>query len=237
MELGEYFQRIYIINLPERTDRRQEMEAQLSSVGLGKTSSPVQFFQAIRPVDAGEFPTIGTRGCFLSHLGVLKDAMQHGFARILILEDDLNFSTDFKDRIQGVVDVLSEKPWGMFYGGYSSLPVGSDEYGLVCIPSSQGVQTSHFIGVNTSALPALTAYLEKMLQRPGGDPLGGPMHVDGAYSWFRKEHPDVLTLAVVPELGYQRSSRTDIHDLQWHDRLPLVKDGVALLRRVRNALR
>jgi glycosyl transferase, family 25 len=38
-------------------------------------------------------------------------------------------------------------------------------------------------------------------------------------------------------LGEQRSSRTDVHSLRWFDRLVLVKDVVASLRRVRNAVR
>ena len=60
------------------------------------------------------------------------------------------------------------------------------------------------------------------------------MHVDGAYNWYRRLHPSELALAAVPELGYQRSSRTDVHRLGWADSTPLVKDTIAGLRRLRN---
>ena len=59
----------YVINLEDRTDRRAEMEQQLRRVGW-----QAAFVAAIRPVDAGDFPSVGARGCFLSHLATLKQA-------------------------------------------------------------------------------------------------------------------------------------------------------------------
>ncbi|NWG87685.1 MAG: glycosyltransferase family 25 protein [Hydrogenophilaceae bacterium] len=234
MELSDYFQRIYIINLPARADRRREMQAQLESIGLGGCSV-VEFFPAIRPDSAGDFPSIGACGCFSSHLAVLRNAAHSGFERILILEDDVDFARDFPLRIGSIISQLREQPWGFFYGGYRMWAPAEDEgRGIVVIPSDDAVLTSHFVGFQAPVVGRLATYLEQMLARPAGDPLGGPMHVDGAYSWFRRECPDVLTLAAVPELGQQRSSRTDIHDLHWYDRMPLIRDVVAALRRIKN---
>ena len=86
-----------------------------------------------------------------------------------------------------------------------------------------------------AALLEAAAYLGAMLERKPGDPLGGPMHVDGAYNWFRRAHAHHIAVAAVPELGYQRASRTDIHDLRWFDRWPGVRAAVAVIRRIRNA--
>ncbi|MBC7483864.1 MAG: LPS biosynthesis glycosyltransferase, partial [Rhizobacter sp.] len=96
------------------------------------------------------------------------------------------------------------------------------------------VQTTHFIGFQGEAIAAAAAYLAAMLERPPGDPDGGPMHVDGAYSWFRRAHPEFQTVLAVPPLGYQRASRTDIHDLAWFDKLPVVRELVSAVRRARN---
>lgn len=63
------------------------------------------------------------------------------------------------------------------------------------------------------------------------------MHVDGAYSHFRADHPQMVTLSVSPTLGVQRPSRTDVHDLRWFDRVPLVRDTAQLYRRLRGAMR
>ena len=62
------------------------------------------------------------------------------------------------------------------------------------------------------------------------------MHVDGAYNWFRRANPQFKTLLAIPELGFQRASRTDIHELRWYDRVPLFREGMASLRQVKNAL-
>jgi GR25 family glycosyltransferase involved in LPS biosynthesis len=78
-----------VINLECRKDRRAEMETQLRRIQWD-----AQFFPAVRPPDAGDFQSIGARGCFLSHLAVLKRAaLQNDHA--VIMEDDLNFSRDF----------------------------------------------------------------------------------------------------------------------------------------------
>lgn len=93
------------------------------------------------------------------------------------------------------------------------------------------------LALDACAIARLVPYLQAMLERPSGDPAGGPMHVDGAYSWFRRAHPDLRTVLATPPLGYQRPSRTDVHALRWFDRLPGLHRVAALLRRVRTGLR
>lgn len=218
--LLDYFQRIYIINLPSRTDRKREIQVQLSKIDLGLDHPQIELFAAVRPDEAGGFPTIGTRGCFLSHLGVLKDAQKRELETILILEDDLDFSSDFLERVTGILDSLAKSEWGVFYGGHQIFSPITTMYNeaLAIAPPADIVQTAHFIGFKQPVITLMVDYLEKILTRPAGDPEGGPMHVDGAYSWFRKQHPDIVTLLAIPELGHQRSSRTDIHELRWYDR-------------------
>ena len=71
MKVFDAFERIVVINLRERVDRRREMEAELRRAGIGAGDRRLQFFAGIRPADAGLFPSIGARGCFESHLGVI----------------------------------------------------------------------------------------------------------------------------------------------------------------------
>ncbi len=105
---------------------------------------------------------------------------------------------------------------------------------LVPVPPGSGVLGLHMIGIRAGVMPALIAYLEAMLARPAGDPQGGPMHADGAYGWFRAAHPACRTVACQPPLGYQRASRTDIHELHWFDRTPAIRSLVAMVRSFRN---
>ena len=230
----DIFQKIYVINLASRQDRRREMCDQLSRIGLSPEAGKAEFFDAVRPEVAGDFPSIGSRGCFLSHLGVLKDASARGFQTVLILEDDLNFVDTFRQRMAAIGERLRERDWSIFYGGYrvdrTPAPDGLD---CAAISSDEGVGTTHFVGVQGEVIPSLVRYLEAQLARPRGHPEGGPMHVDGAYCWFRRAHPEFITLLAVPQLGYQRVSRTDVHDLKWYDSTVGIRLAVSLVRRLR----
>ena len=80
--LSNYFERVVIINLPERTDRRRRMERQLEAAGIDPQRPPVEFFAGIRPAEAGGWPSIGSRGGFLSHDTVLRQAKERGLRNI-----------------------------------------------------------------------------------------------------------------------------------------------------------
>lgn len=216
------FESIYVINLRSRGDRRREMAEQLAAVGLSFDSPQVRLFEAVRPDDAGAFPSVGARGCFMSHLGVLRDAV--GKTNVLILEDDLDFA-------EGIVAPRIPMGWGMFYGGarHAIAPAGL----LTLTAPEDVIGCSHFLAISGAVIPRLVTYLEALLSRPAGDPAGGPMHVDGAYARFRADNPDVQTYLATPELGFQRPSRTDIHALRWYDSTPLLRQLVNLARRVR----
>ena len=227
----DYFDKVYIINLPSRQDRRREMEEQLHKIQVDAHDPKIYFFPAVRPADAGEFSSIGARGCFSSHLGVLKHAQENGYKRIVILEDDLDFSSNFLMRIQSTISALEKEEWCIFYGGYlNDLPTGD----MQPISCQNGVAATHFVAFQQPEITNLVQYLTRMMGRKGGDPEGGPMHVDGAYSWYRAQHPDSTTLVAVPPLGHQRSSRTDIHQNKWYDNMPITSHLVALLRRFKN---
>jgi glycosyl transferase family 25 len=70
---------VVYINLDRRTDRREEMEAQLEKVGLR-----AERFSAIAH-------SVGIVGCGYSHLAVLKEAREKKCRHVLIMEDDLDF--------------------------------------------------------------------------------------------------------------------------------------------------
>ncbi len=237
MHLMDYFDRCYIINLPERRDRRREMEKELERAGMPPMPGRVEFFPAIRPESAGPFPSIGAHGCFLSHLGILRAAKAQGLRNVLILEDDLTFAAQFPEVEEKLLGELRETPWDFaFFGHVVEFPeVPPDRAHLE--PYAGPIVTAHFYAVNGAVIDRLLGFLDALLQRPPGHPDGGPMHVDGAYSTFRQQNPDVVTLVAVPSQGWQRSSRSDIAPNRWYDRWPLVRSLVALARRGKTWLR
>lgn len=225
------FERIFVINLAHRADRRAEITEQLAVVGLSFDSPNVELFSAVRPIDAGGFDSIGARGCFMSHLQILRQART--LRNVLILEDDLDFVPGIRAAIGPALQALPAD-WGVFYGGCLT-DAATGNAALTPIPAQASLQNAHFVGFNGPVIGRLVDYLEAILQRPPGHIDGGPMHVDGAYSRFRADHSALRVFAAIPELGYQRASRTDIHSLKWFDRVPVVRELVQTIRRQRAA--
>jgi len=169
---------------------------------------------------------------------VLRQARDDGVAGFILCEDDLDFSADFERRAPEVLEALSARHWDIFYGGFDAAAQGIAAHdGVQRLDPSQAVLCSHFMAFRRAAIEALVPYLTAITGREVCDPAGGPMHVDGAYSHFRADPPEMVTLAASPTLGVQRASRTDIHDLRWFDRLPVLRDIVQVSRRLRRALR
>lgn len=113
--------RIFMINLARRPERRQQMERSFKELGL-----TVEYFEAVDgqiidddyleengiehlPGYADPYHnrpmTLGEIGCFLSHYQIWEKQVALGLKEILILEDDIRFEPYFKDR---AVDLLNE---------------------------------------------------------------------------------------------------------------------------------
>ena len=235
-KIFDAFQCFYIINLPNRSDRRKAVLSDLASAGIMVNDPRLRIFSAVRPDDAGVFPSLGARGCYMSHLGILREALDEGLENVLILEDDLALESATRLPQPQLVEVLREGNWDFAYPGHV------EDCGDLTTLSTwqitdQPLVCAHFLGLNRRVLPALVGYLEDCLGRPVGHPDGGPMHVDGAYTMFRKRNPEVVTLICMPSLGGQRSSRSDIHFNRWFDRLPVFREAAGLARTVTNFIR
>ena len=229
---------VYVVNLASRPDRRRDMQAELERAGFSTQSETVQFFRAIRPDDAGPFPSVGARGCFLSQLGVLRAARDAGHRAILLLEDDAAFSAAFLSDGAEVLSGLDGTDWAMAYLGHrvdpAQMPGPGQDRGAHwrALDADTAVVCAHAVLFHQRAIGPLVQYLEAMLERPAGHGDGGPMHVDGAYTWFRRTHPQMLTLLTPQQYVTQRASRSDITEQSWKEKLPFWN----VLRQVKNRL-
>ncbi len=224
MKIQNFFDRCYIVNLPDRKDRRKEMLRELEKAHLLPSPGKVEFFPAIHPKTPGDFPSTGAKGCFLSHLAILKQAKKERLSNVLIMEDDLTISNTFYKAQDSYLQKLQKSEWDFVYFGH----VIPEEYlptqnGEALIPFSGPISTTHFYCVHASIYNRLILFLEKLQSQPKGHPAGGPMHIDGAYSTFRSQNPDVATFIACPAFGNQRSSRSDVTPKWWFDQLPVVR--------------
>jgi glycosyl transferase family 25 len=232
--LSSTFDMVRIINLPHRSDRRKGAVATLRNLGAEIDGRTIAFHDATRPDSAGGFPTIGTRGCFLSHLGALQAAKRAGATSLLILEDDVAISRKEMTRLPGTLAALAREPWDVFYGGSPATETASP---LSAVAPDEELLLAHFIAFSKRAIDALVPYLEAILTREPGSPEGGPMHVDGAYSWFRAARPDMRAFAATPHIAHQQSSRTDIHALGASDTTTVLQPFLQVARTIKNAIR
>ena len=227
--LFDHFDRIRIVNLPHRTDRRAEMNAQLAKVGL--LGDPrVKFFAALSFRDPGPFLRRGSHGAFKSHLTLLNEAASANQS-ILILQDDCDFLLP-----DALVYRLPEE-WDVFYGGYAASDPSN--------PRDSDIIGAHFMGFSARAAKAaatyLTAYLEsdfppdpRAAAESGFAPAIIPP-IDGALVWFRRAHPEIRTAFAM--LSVQRSSRSDIAEQSWFDRTPGIRELAGMARKIVRRIR
>ena len=237
MRIIDFFDRVYIINLPERTDRIRHLKKEFLKLGSSLDSPNVEIFPAIKPSTKEPFTHIGYKGCFLSHLSILKKAREEGLENILILEDDVQFTPDFLSNETKIIDQLRQKEWDFIQFGYAALPGETLDQSLThpsepswgtFVPFSESVTQTHCVAVNRRCLERLINFFEAMLQRPVGHPDGGPMSPDGAYNVF-SWRPDTERLLLVPPLVGQVSSRSDISP-GFFDRIEILQPLLALAR-------
>ena len=231
----DLFDQVYVINLPDRIDRKNEILAQLKKIGLSFESPLVQLFPAVRPEDKGAFPSVGARGCFLSHLGVLRNAIEARHKSILILEDDVDWTPAALAAGGNLSSVLKGSDWDFLHGGLGNDAGKSttNDFCLNALKYDESIMLAHFVGMRGKTIALAHNYLEALLGRPPGSPLGGPMHVDGAYNWLRREHSELRGYVCLPSIARQRPSTSDITPATGFKALPVVSHVLAIVRTVR----
>lgn len=210
MSIFDHFERIRIINLPERKDRRRAMDRELGKVGLTGCAR-LEYFDAIRPTSAGSFTSIGARGVYESQKALLQEAARDGVS-LLMLEDDCCFDP-------GAVAQIVSPNWDILYGGY--IAANPDDL------MHSDIQGAHMMGFSRKGAKLVSEYLANL------EPEGIHPPIDAAYVWFRRAFPAVPTVFAKPIIANQRPSRSDIAALAWYDRTPLIRTGANLLRAVR----
>jgi hypothetical protein len=211
--LFDSFDRIRIVNLAHRTDRRREMLQQLAGVGLAGDPR-VAFFAAHAFADQGRFYSLGARGCFSSQMTLVEEAAAAGES-LLILEDDCDFGAAIDAcRVPAGCDV--------FYGGYLATSQPHD-------PAASDIVGAHCMGFSARCLVRLAPWLRAAW---AGD---DPAPIDGEYVRFRRANPDLVSVFAAPQVAFQRPSRTDIGQVRAFDRIPLLREAAGLARRFRRA--
>lgn len=113
MRFWDAYDGAYIINLDRRTDRWRHAIAQVKAAGITAVRYPA--------LDAACLGIDPATACALSHLGVLNLARAQGMRRVLILEDDVTFAADFRQRAEHV-HIPDDMQW-FYLGAHSQYEV------------------------------------------------------------------------------------------------------------------
>jgi len=146
---NKFFEKAYYINLDKRPERKIYIEKQLQKVGID-----AERFPGIIPSEKLNFPTIGHRGCVLSHRAVIQKALDDGLKNVLIIEDDCVFTEEFPNISKLMIaDMLFLKPrWDFLFFyykeccGYTKTKEISKNLQYI-----EGTAKTHFYGVNKNA--------------------------------------------------------------------------------------
>jgi hypothetical protein len=227
----DFFDRVAIINLPSRPDRLRALGAELRRIGFGIGNPKVTIPHAPQPSDANGFPSRAVFGNFLSHLDIIETAWRDGLNNVLVLEDDAIFRATF--RTSPVTETLASQPWDICFIGHAlDLAPHVDRF----VRSDAPFKWAHCYAVNRSIMPRLANYLRETMERPVGHPAGGKMYIDGAFSLFRQQNPDVISLLSAPCQSSQKGSPSNLAGRRWYDKSPLTRPAVIVARALRDEM-
>jgi hypothetical protein len=234
----QYFDRSYIINLSDRTDRRIQAEREFKRIGIDVPNEKVRFYTATRPTDRGAFVNPGTRGNFTSHRNVLDLAHRDRLRNVLVFEDDVSFRSEKRGLEEELLTRLSGEDWDVMYFAYLSPADDTLRGPLIQWPND--VIGAHFYAVNGRFIGTMLQYMNECELRPRDHPAGGPMTADGAYNHVRYVIPNINVFLSVPSLAHQRSSRTDVAPTPIFDRIvwlrPILRGARVIKHRLRMTL-
>jgi GR25 family glycosyltransferase involved in LPS biosynthesis len=207
----ESIDKIYIINLKNRTDRWKLCLEQLQKYNI----TNYKRFNAIKPDlkkikkihysknnlrIGGNKYIIGALGCKLSHLNIVQEAKKNGYKKILILEDDFLLTKDFIDKLQKVMKDIEDNKIhiNMLYLGFSI--IRKNPYKDTVIPNLKQITNGH----TTHAYMLNSEFYDTIIK----EVTTCYCEIDVCYANMQKKYKGIY--GVYPCLISQRESYSDI---------------------------
>jgi GR25 family glycosyltransferase involved in LPS biosynthesis len=147
--LIEDFDKIFCINLEKRKDRKSQCDEIFDRYNL--QVEYVKAFDGSQIVDTKGLKP-GAAGCCMSHQYIYKKMKENNYKSILILEDDVEFHTNFKKLFNEYYKYVPENWNLLFFGGsHNEEPKKINEY----VHKLKKTFTTHCYAVKDIALNSL----------------------------------------------------------------------------------
>ncbi len=153
--------RVYVVNLASREDRRKAWETLLQKLPVLK--SKTEFYTAVDGNKLNNQTKLrnGELGCSMSHAGIWKDALEKGYRFILVFEDDVLFDDQFETKLEAVLQEIDQDfDWIYLYNTWDYRPAEPFSEKLAKVIASLGTQA--YI-LNTSATNRLLPYVDEFI--------------------------------------------------------------------------
>ena len=190
------FDKILIINLEHRKDRKKEMEDELNKFLI--ESDKIIFIDAVYNKDNGSI------GCIMSHLKCINYAIENNLNNILILEDDCCFENNIELINSELLKFIKcNINWDLLLFSFSEHgPPISLKTNINNVYKSLWSQSAACYAINKSYFKKLLNNIESNIQKNLG-----PYD----FYWNKDRHIDNCFF-IKNTLGYQRISYSDIEN-------------------------
>jgi len=130
-----FFDEIVCINLLSRDDRYTQASKIFSELQI-----PVRFYRVSKDTENSE------RGCYTSHMTIIKNAYNSGKKNVLIFEDDVRATDNYSiEKVGECVDFMrNNQDWDLFFLGYCHAMRNLCLSNLKPIPNSNIVKLKGF---------------------------------------------------------------------------------------------
>ena len=186
--------KIIVIGLERRTDRRDAFNREMAQLGI---TSHEWFNGYDKPLDAG-VPS-GNKGCTESHRAVLDLIVHHGWERVAVFEDDAMVRPDFRGQFNDLlVNSMAELPeeWKLCYLGA----------GYAC--NAKRRVSAHIIEINRMLTTSSFIITGKMA-REMAPYISGVGPIDNLFHRFTEPGG---SFCITPRLFIQRETKSDLTD-------------------------
>jgi len=208
---------ISYVNLDHRTDRLKHMKEMMARVGLNAVRTRGMLPEEVvrnglaspDRLRVMQNRTPGAIGCHFSQVSIMKEALARG-QHAFVMEDDLVFCKDFKERMK-IVDVFfNQRSWDVLWLGgtvhisppwWHKTTLGRD-FDLTDNPRmirTYGAFSTHAYIVNVASIPMVLKGLDDIL------------HLSMGIDWaFIQMEPNMQTFMFVPGCVIQYDNTSDI---------------------------
>ena len=236
----------YLINLDSRTDRLENANKEFK-----KISWSFNRYSAILGKNIKNFPSYGLKygeiGCIASHFDIIrKECLAKSDVPIIIVEDDIQFSDYFLEKITFLEDNFKFIDWDILYlGGYyhlpENIPKGWYNYNFNSpymfnnkfktfhhtsvkhIHMTHSLFTTHCYVINPKSLEKIYDLLRTEIYKPCPRVLNKTRSLDQIYQNLQEEGK-IIAFTYTPGLTTQIVSKSDIIHLDvdhttWHKKV------------------